>query len=63
MYNRNSLYVHSLRKNVNPYSMFLDGFPIEVVKKNIGSGEIGKLSLKLQAPLLPVNLQYTLWKK
>lgn len=30
VYNRNSLCVHPLRKNVHPYSIYLDGFPIQV---------------------------------
>jgi hypothetical protein len=48
--------VHSLRRGILPYSIYLDGYPVEITNKNIGSGDPGKLYLRLQTPLLPVNL-------
>lgn len=61
VYNRNSLCVHPLRKNVHPYSIYLDGLPIQASNNHVLTAE--KIKLRLLAPLIPISLEYTFWKK
>jgi hypothetical protein len=60
-FNRHSLYIHPLRHSITPYSIYLDGFPIAFESYNAESN--GKIDLKLITPLIPIKLEYTLWKK